>query len=115
MGLFQKDIAALLGADEASVFNWERNAASPSVAFLPRIIAFLGYVPYDPAHRPIGEKIRLSREALGLTQRQLAKTMHIDKTTLWGWEIGRRKPAQKYLDRLNDFFESMVPASQSGQ
>jgi transcriptional regulator with XRE-family HTH domain len=104
--LYQKEVANRLGADESSVFNWETNNASPSIIFLPRIIEFLGYMPYEPEKKSIGEKIRIAREALGLTQGQLAKAIQIDKTTLWGWEISRRQPAQKYLERLSDFFEA---------
>jgi transcriptional regulator with XRE-family HTH domain len=105
--LSQKKMGCILGADEASVNNWETGKASPSLDFLPRIVSLLGYVPYPPGQKTIGEKIRFSREALGLTQEQLAEGIQVDNTTLWGWEIGKRRPALKYLIRLDAFFESV--------
>ncbi|MCL5966188.1 MAG: helix-turn-helix domain-containing protein [Deltaproteobacteria bacterium] len=102
--LSQKAVACLLGADEASVNNWETRKASPSIAFLPKIIAFLGYMPYEPRPRTIGERIRIFREVLGASQAQLADYLQVDISTLGRWEMNRRKPASKYLDRLSEFF-----------
>jgi DNA-binding transcriptional regulator YiaG len=43
--LFQSDVAKLLQVDKGSVQNWERNVYRPNDQVLPRIHAFLGYLP----------------------------------------------------------------------
>ena len=43
--LSQAAVAKRLGADEASVWNWEKNRSSPALRFVPRIIEFLDYLP----------------------------------------------------------------------
>jgi DNA-binding XRE family transcriptional regulator len=45
LGLLQKDVARIIGADKTSVFNWENNLMAPSLRFIPKLIEFLGYRP----------------------------------------------------------------------
>jgi len=45
LGLRQKDVARVVGADETWVTTWEKNRAEPSLRFLPRIMQFLDYAP----------------------------------------------------------------------
>ena len=47
LGLRQKDVAALLRVKEFTVCGWEKNKKTPAVRYLPRIIQFLGYYPFD--------------------------------------------------------------------
>ena len=46
LGLLQRDVARRLGVDTASVTNWEKNHNVPMPQLIPRIIEFLGYVPF---------------------------------------------------------------------
>lgn len=46
MGLLQKEVAAKIGVSETAVFNWERGT-EPELVHIPRIIEFLGYVPFE--------------------------------------------------------------------
>ena len=39
-----------------SLLNWEANARSPLVRYLPRIVAFLGYNPF-PVPETLGEQL----------------------------------------------------------
>lgn len=39
-----------------------------------------------------GQSIRIQREAMGLTQVQLAKAVGVDQTTVSSWETGRKAP-----------------------
>lgn len=41
--MLQKEVAEQLGVCEPSVYNWERNASSPEIRYMPAIIQFLGY------------------------------------------------------------------------
>jgi transcriptional regulator with XRE-family HTH domain len=102
--LFQKDVAAIIGASEASVNNWEANNALPSIAYMPQIIKFLGYLPYDNTAKTMGGRIRMAREALGLSQEKLACKLGIDPTTIRRWESGKGRPSKGLLERLDRFF-----------
>jgi len=52
LNLYQKDVAKILGVSECSVWNWEKGTSNPSVKLKLRIIAFLGYVPFDISVKP---------------------------------------------------------------
>ena len=68
LALFQKDVAKRLGANEASVWNWEKNRSSPALRFVPRIIEFLGYTPDDDTKpESLGQKIVNWRRLRGIT------------------------------------------------
>lgn len=41
LGLRQKDVARVLGVDEATVYNWERHRTAPASRFFPNIFTFL--------------------------------------------------------------------------
>jgi transcriptional regulator with XRE-family HTH domain len=90
-GLRQKDLAVAQGVSEASIYSWENGRAEPEVRFLPKLIDFLGYCPYTPG-RPLGERLRVAREAQGFSRKQLARLVRVDEGTLWRWEHGMRAP-----------------------
>jgi site-specific DNA recombinase len=46
--LLQRQVAEQLGADKASIANWERDRSKPGVGYMPAIIRFLGYNPFPP-------------------------------------------------------------------
>ena len=45
LGLYQKEVAARLGVNEATVGNWEACSCAPSKRMRIRILGFLGYDP----------------------------------------------------------------------
>ena len=90
-GLRQQDLAVAQGVSEASIYSWENGRAEPEIRFLPKIIDFLGYCPYTPG-QPLGERLRIAREAQGLSRKQLARLVRIDEGTVWRWEQGMRTP-----------------------
>ncbi|RLG05747.1 MAG: transcriptional regulator [Thaumarchaeota archaeon] len=100
LGLLQKDVAKILGVSQDTIYNWENNRTSPSLRSIPKIIEFLGYIPYDIQGLSPGEELRLLRRILGLSQEKLAKKLGIDPSTLWRWEKGKRKPPGDILENL---------------
>lgn len=72
LGLLQRDAAAQLGADEGSVYNWEVNRTVPALRFIPRIVEFLGYLPF-PLNGWLPERLKASRQAFGLSQKRGAQ------------------------------------------
>jgi transcriptional regulator with XRE-family HTH domain len=100
--LSQKEVAQRLEAVESSVLNWEKNRTQPSLPFLPKIIEFLGYVPYDTTEKTVGERILAYRRYLGLSQEKLARSLGIDPSTLGRWERDKRRPLKRLLERLKE-------------
>ena len=70
LALFQKDVAARLGADQDSVWDWEKNRSSPALRFIPRIIEFLGYVPDDTRPEGLGQRIVAFRRLLSAEEHE---------------------------------------------
>jgi len=101
--LLQKEVAEKIGTSETSVFHWENNHTTPFVAFMPRIIEFLGYVPNLISSNSLGGKIIVYRKIHGLTQKELASQLGVDPSTLGRWERGESKPPKKIMKKLKSF------------
>lgn len=84
--LLQRQVAELIGVDKTSVFNWEANASSPELKFIPAIVDFLGYDPL-PEAQTWGERLVRHRSLLGLTQKQAAEKIGIDPLHLVGVSV----------------------------
>jgi DNA-binding XRE family transcriptional regulator len=90
---------------------WEISRNQPSLRMIPRIVDFLGYNPNleaQPDETP-GERIVRVRWALGVRQKDLARQLGVDPTTLARWERGEREPSHVYLRRLKDLFATAPP------
>jgi len=109
LNLLQKDIAKKIGVDKASIYNWENNRISPSFYFIPKIIKFLGYIPYDTKAKTLGEKIKTYRLVLGFSQKKLANLLGIDVSTIGHWEREKNRPQKRHLKKLTTFFNSFSP------
>lgn len=53
-------------------------------------------------------KLREQREALGLTQKQLARLLGVTRVTLNNYERGESEPQLKHLERLAAYFRKPV-------
>ena len=58
----------------------------------------------------IGTNIKLLREAKNLSQTELAKKLWIDRTSLAGYEIGKRLPDIFMLCKIADIFDVSLDA-----
>jgi transcriptional regulator with XRE-family HTH domain len=112
--LLQQDLAEQIGVSEATIYNWERNATRPPNRSIPAVIRFLGYNPL-PCPQNLAESLLAARKARGLTQRQAAKLVGLNESTLAKLEQGRcRRPAKTTLDKLAALIglgSSRVPSS----
>jgi transcriptional regulator with XRE-family HTH domain len=102
--LLQKEVAKKLGTTPCTVRNWETNKSNPSLAFIPTIVQFLGYVPYDTSNQDFGKKIAVRRCFLGLRQKDLARLIGVDPSTIKHWEKGEHRPEKRLLKRLAALF-----------
>ncbi len=98
----QLQLARLIGVEETSIYNWENNRSRPKVYLLPKVIEFLGYVPFELPKETIGDMIKSYRKEHGLSQRKLAKIWGVDQTTIRDWENGKHKPGKKIFERVTE-------------
>jgi site-specific DNA recombinase len=104
--LLQKEVALKIGVDEATIYNWENNRSSPELHYIPKVIEFLGYVPFDGQPKTLGERIVLYRRLHGITQEKLAHRLGVDPTTLARWERNESQPLKRYQKKLVVFSAS---------
>ena len=109
LGLLQKDVAQIVGTTTTSIMYWETNRISPSIEFIPKIINFLGYIPFDRISKmSLGEQIKTCRKIKGISQKELARQFRFDPGTVAHWENDNRKPAVSYLTKLNAFLDPII-------
>lgn len=77
LSLYQPQVAKIINVTTDSITNWELNRNTPELSYIPKIISFLEYAPEIIAN-PI-KKYRLEK---GISQKELAKILEIDPTTL---------------------------------
>ena len=56
MGLLQREVAVLLGVNETTVYNWERNWTRPARRILATVVGFVRYNPVDPSIKLLAER-----------------------------------------------------------
>ena len=99
LGLLQREVARLLGADLQSVNAWERNYHQPVLRRLPAISVFLGYsLDVLPDDAPLSVRIASKRRRLGLSQKALAQFLGIDEGTLRGLERNKARLTRRVLE-----------------
>jgi transcriptional regulator with XRE-family HTH domain len=101
--LLQRQVALLLGVEEATIWNWENNRSSPKLHYIPRIVRFLGYVPFYGEPKTLGEKIINYRRLSGITRKELANRLGVDPGTLARWERNEGRPQKPSLGKINAF------------
>jgi transcriptional regulator with XRE-family HTH domain len=112
--LEQKEVAERIGVHETSVFNWEANAKRPDLRFMPKVIEFLGYNPL-PMSEGIGGRLVRRRTSLGMTQKEAAKSLAVDPSTLARWERGERAPVGRARRSVEGFLDEDGPGVESWQ
>ena len=90
--LLQRQVAERIGVDTTSIANWESNRTKPGFEYMPAIIRFLGYNPLPPSDK-WSERLVQCRTVLGISQKESAKRIGVDASTLARWERGEREPA----------------------
>jgi len=98
--LTKRQLSLNLNVSDITLYLWERNKVQPSLAQIPKIIAFLGWDPFEKKTENLGDKIREYRRVYGLTQKKLAEPLGVDQTTLAGWKKGKHQPMKRLIDKL---------------
>jgi len=98
--LCQHEVAQLIGVDKTTVFNWERNYSSPELRYIPKVIEYLGYVPFGKEPETLGGRIVYYRWLKGMTQKELARQLGVDPGTLAQWERGEKEPRSVFTENV---------------
>ncbi|MFQ5913521.1 MAG: helix-turn-helix domain-containing protein [Nitrospinota bacterium] len=107
LGPLQREMAQLQGGNATTVQFWETGRNAPSLPFLAKIAAFLGYTPWHGPPRNLGEKIGRARKRLGMSQEASARELNIDVSTLARWEKGKGCPAKGIPGIIEAMFKNM--------
>lgn len=94
--MHQKDVATLIGCDEMSIVNWEKNHTQPRIKHMGAVVKFLGYNPFEKG-ATMAQRLVNHRKSLGITQGDFAEQLGVDPSTLARWERGEREPTGKFL------------------
>jgi len=97
LNLSQPQVAKIINVTTDSITNWELNRNEPNLNQIPKIISFLGYTP-TINENPI-KKYRLEK---GLSQKELARILEIDPTTLSRIERGSARMSRKVKMKVDN-------------
>lgn len=114
-GLVIADLTRLLGARHSNISQWETGIFAPSQKYIPRIIEFLGFVPWpcSPYQSTLSEAVRAAREIQGWRQVDLGAQAGISDRTVSLLERGQSISLQSItrLERaLNTTFQRYLVA-----
>jgi transcriptional regulator with XRE-family HTH domain len=96
-GLEQRDVAAMLGVQPATVGRWERDQKRPAIKLMPGVLMLLGPDPSATQKSLPEERLLSARQLLGLSQAALAEKLGVDRGTVGDWERGVRLPVEERL------------------
>jgi transcriptional regulator with XRE-family HTH domain len=91
LGLRQIEAARMIGCDKMSIVNWERGHSVPRINRMAGVTRFLGFNPF-PCGGTLAQQLVNHRKALGRTQKEFARQIGVDPSTLSRWERGEREP-----------------------
>lgn len=75
---------------------------------MPKIIEFLGYVPFECPDDLVG-KLRYYKLVNGLSYERLGELMGRDPEQLTNWLCGRIKPCKRNIQGIEKFLLDAVP------
>ncbi len=100
LGLRQSDVARTIGVWTSTVNYWENKHFNPEVQYVPKLVAFLGYDPFEPPPASFPLQLRTARISAGFTRRQLAARLRVHPGTVAEWERGEARPVRTSQRKL---------------
>ena len=101
LGLLQREVAEIIGVTESSVWNWE-HGTEPELQYNPKIISFLGYVPFEFPDDTLG-RLAWYRKVNALSVVKLGEEISIHPDQLYEWLGAKRRPFNKSLQKIERF------------
>ena len=102
--LSQPEVARMFNVTPDTVTGWELNRHEPPARLAMRIIAFLGFCPYQG--KSPRKELKYARLITGKTQREVAEMIGCDASNLRYIELGTRKPTPKTLEKIREFINA---------
>jgi len=96
-------VARQLGCTTPLLYHWEQLAYPPGPQYIPKIIKYIGFVPWGRtpyAQATLGGAVRAARELRGLNQRGLSELMQTSQPLISSLEIGRCGLSDKTFAKL---------------
>ncbi|MCK9418234.1 MAG: helix-turn-helix domain-containing protein [Nitrospirae bacterium] len=103
LGLFQRQAADKMGVSAASICSWERGT-EPELRHIPKIIEFLGYVPFDGPDDLFG-RLRYFKKVHGMSFDRLGVAMGRDPEQLVDWLSNGMKPCKRNKEFICSFLK----------
>jgi DNA-binding XRE family transcriptional regulator len=100
--LLQKNVTDMIRVSECTINNWEKGRSEPETKHMPRIIDFLGYVPFECPGDILG-RLAYFKRVRGLTFPMLGVVMGRDHEKLWDWLSCQKRPCRRNLESINQF------------
>jgi len=107
--LFQKEVAKLMGADEATIYHWENNKYPIHRRYNGKIIKFLGYYPFPLDLKTLGGRIQCYLNLHGCTHEDFAKLVGVDESTVTLWRRNKKKPLKRSLPKVLECLKCVEP------
>jgi len=105
LGLLQRQVADMIGVRKDSIYNWERGV-QPGLRFMPKVIEFLGYVPFIQPTDTLG-RLAYYKRINGLSYEGLSAQVGIHFEQLQAWLTGRTTPNKNSMYRIEDILAQL--------
>ncbi|RZK39662.1 MAG: helix-turn-helix domain-containing protein [Pedobacter sp.] len=102
--LSQAQLAKVIGVSPDCITNWENNKSTPQILYYPRIRLFLGFDTTDFDETTFSGRLQSYRSRNGMSCKEMAKLLGVDKSTILAWEKGTNKPAGKIVEKIEELF-----------
>ena len=106
LGLLQKQVAVQIGTDNTTITNWELGHTSPGFRYFPAIRRFLGYLPISGTGTRADE-LKVHRFHRGWSQKEAARDLGVDPSTLAKWERGERVPVGQFGELVAEWLANV--------
>lgn len=110
-GLMVKELAKITKIQKQTIIKIEKGKSNPTPHTLKKIADALDIdlrKIIKPKNDSIAEKIKTLRLQMGLSQREFAKKIGADQSSVIEWENDRRKPSKYYIERINEFLHLKI-------
>ncbi len=103
-GLNLPQASKIMQISKATILNWEMGHSEPCVKSIPKIIEFLGYLPFDDeSDQSIGKRLWRYRMREGISIKQLGKLIRSDGVTIARIERNEGKSFDKTIRKIEGY------------
>jgi transcriptional regulator with XRE-family HTH domain len=105
LGLEQLEVGNLIGVSHNVIGIWERGEQFPNSGHRPKIVQFLGFVPWFIDTEMLGGKLEHARLMKGLSLGDVAKSLGTAKATVMHWEQNLYRPKPEIRPKITELLQ----------